>query len=68
MIYFNQKKSSRFRKNFTLKIDFESQNLPTFTQLTARLKKLFNGQVDGFEPKGKHPYSNIYHCKSIGNH
>ena len=44
------------------------QLLTTFTQLTARLKKLFNGQVDGFEPKGKHPYSNIYHCKSIGNH
>ena len=44
MIYFNQKKSSRFRKNFTLKIDFESQNLPTFDNFystDSKAKKTF---------------------------
>ena len=48
----NQKDSVNFLHK---KIEVESQNLQlsTFTQLTARLKKLFMGLVVGFGPKGR---------------
>ena len=50
-----KKKIRKVQSFFTYKIDFESQNLPfltNFTQLTARLKKLFDRQVAGLAPKG----------------
>ena len=56
MIFFNKNNLERFRQLLTQKIDFESQIFSSFDKFYStdhKTKKLLNGLVVGFGPKGK---------------